>query len=152
MGATGIMRRHAVFMPPNKNNINKINRYWLFHFLFELIFEKIVNVLGSFFELHLWWFSIFVALFLRAWFLYRYFIDFKMDFSLIFNVFVDTFSVRTCNLLNHQKYLFCNEFQCFYHWHWFSMSCGIDFGSILGPLWHQIPCLLVIVFWMNSFL
>ena len=30
-------------------------------------------------------------------------------------------------------------------WHWFLMSFGIDFGSLLGPLWHQIPCFVLIV-------
>jgi hypothetical protein len=34
------------------------------------------------------------------------FIEFRMDFGLIFDVFFDTFTIRTCNLLNHQKPLF----------------------------------------------
>ena len=25
------------------------------------------------------------------------------------------------------------------------MSCGIDFGTILAPVWHQVPCFVVTV-------
>jgi hypothetical protein len=40
-------------------------------------------------------------------------------------------------------------------WHLFLMSFGIDFGSILGPLWHQTSCFWVIIFvddFLNRFL
>ena len=32
--------------------------------------------------------------------------------------------------------------------HWFSMSCGIDFGSILGAFSNSFPCFSAIGFWM----
>ena len=54
--------------------------------------------------------------------------DFTIQRNMIFDDFPDLF-----------RYQF---------WHWFLMTFGIDFGSILGPLWHQIPCFLVIVFLM----
>ena len=34
-------------------------------------------------------------------------------------------------------------------WHWFLMSFGIDFGSILGAFWLHFPCFFAIGFWMN---
>ena len=54
------------------------------------------------------------------------------DFTMQRNVIFDDFPA-----------LFLNQF-----WHWFSMSLGIDSGSLLGPLWHQIPCFWMIVFWL----
>ena len=40
---------------------------------------------------------------------------------------------------------FPDLFRCQF-WHLFLMSFGIDFGSILGPIWHQISCFGVIIF------
>ncbi len=34
-------------------------------------------------------------------------------------------------------------------WHWFLMSFGIAFGSILGALWRHFPCFFAIDFRMN---
>ena len=30
--------------------------------------------------------------------------------------------------------------------YWLLMSLGIDFGSMLAPLWHQTPCVFATVF------
>ena len=49
-------------------------------------------------------FSYFGSLF-RPCFLYRFVIEFRMEFGLIL-IFFDVFTVRTCNLVNHQKPLF----------------------------------------------
>ena len=75
-----------------------------------------------------------------------------MDFGLIVDGFVDTFSVRVRNLLNLQNHFVYIEFECFYpseimdfcdfhdlfrymFWHRFLMSLGIDFNSILEAFW-----------------
>ena len=60
--------------------------------------------------------------------------DFTIQRNMIFDDFPDLF-----------RYQF---------WHLFLMSFGIDFGSILGPLWHQTSCFWVIIFvddFSNSF-
>ena len=55
----------------------------------------------------------------------------------------DTFPVRTCNHLNHQKHLFCNEFQWFCHsekhdfW-WVSWSFSLPlFALISDEFWYR---------------
>ena len=50
----------------------------------------------------------------------------------------------------------CSDLFRYQFWHWFLMTFGIDLGSILGPLWRQITCFLVIVlgmsFWIDLLL
>ena len=43
----------------------------------------------------------------------------------------------------------CHDLFRYQFWHWILMSCSIDSGSILAPLWHQIQCFWVIVFSMS---
>ena len=86
-------------------------------------------------------------------------------FGLNFWCFFDTFSVCTCNLLNHQKHLFYHDFQGFYlpfRETWFLMffliffvTCfGIDFwwvlASILAPFWDPFGFKFN-VFWWSCF-
>ena len=83
---------------------------------------------------------------------------FSAGFCFHFWCVVDTFPVRTCNLLNHQNTYFqmiFNDFALqrikifdyfpdlfdYQFWYWFWMSFGINFGSNLGFLWHQVSCL-----------
>ena len=94
------------------------------------------------------------------------FIDFQMDFYIIVDVVLIPFPFAHATFWTIKNICFYNEFQWFYHsekhdfW-WFSWSFplpvlvlifdkfGIDFGSILGALLHQIPwCFGVIVFLM----
>ena len=49
------------------------------------------------------------------------FIDVGMDLGLTFDVFVDTFTVHTCNLLNHQRNIILDDVMIF-----FVTSFGID--------------------------
>ena len=83
-------------------------------------------------------------------------------------MFLDTFTIRRCNLIKQtskaldlktnfndfsfQRNMIFDDvldlFRCKF-WHLFLISCGINVGSILGPLWHQIPCFGVSVFLMN---
>jgi hypothetical protein len=51
-----------------------------------------------------------------------------------------------------QKNIMFDDFPdfCRYQWlHYFLMSFGIEFGSILGAFWDKCSCFFVIVFWMN---
>ena len=92
-------------------------------------------------------------------FLHRFWYDLLYHFL----CFVNTFSVRVRNLRNRQNHWFYNEFVWFtfqenmdsdnfndsfrnQFWDQCLMIWGIDFGTIVASLWHQILCFGVIVF------
>ena len=107
----------------------------------------------------IFWVSLF-----RAWNLYRCFIDFGMDFGVTVDVFWYLYRSHMQHFKPWKTFVFTmnfNDFTIQKHdfwwcswsfslkfWHWFLMSLGIVFSSILEPLWHQVPCFGVIVFGM----
>ena len=83
---------------------------------------------------------------------------------LVSSFFFDTFTFRARNLRNLRKHLcfarnfndftilenmFKNDFHGLFRylfWHGFFMNIGIDWGSILAPLWHQLLYFSLTVF------
>ena len=138
---------------------------FFFLFCFYMLFSCVVFISHFLFWSLFWLVSIFWVSLFRAWNLYR-FHRFGNGFRSHFWCFFDACTVRTFNLLNHQKntcfftmnfddltiqknIIFNDVHDLFRYkfWHWYLMSLGIDSGSILGPLWHQIPCFRWSFFW-----
>ena len=60
----------------------------LFLFVSHVFVVEFLLTFHILFGSFVWWFFIFWLLLFRAWFLYRFFIDFVMDFGLTFDVFL----------------------------------------------------------------
>ena len=63
-----------------------------------------------------------------------------------FKTIVFTMNLNEFTIQENMNFDNFNEFFRYQFWHWFLMSFGIDFGTILASLWHQIQCFVVIVF------
>jgi hypothetical protein len=100
----------------------------------------------------------YLALLFRACFWYRFSIEFRMDFWSPFWFFFGTLTLRTCNLLNHQKPLFFQWISMIslFRETWFWMISlifldtisGIDFwcvlASISAPFWEPFAIIFYV--------
>ena len=85
-----------------------------------------------------------VSLLMFFWYLYRSHMQpSKPSKTFVFPMNFNDFTLQRNMIFDDFPDLFRYQF-----WHWFLMSFGIDFGSILGPLCQQIPCFLEIVLLM----
>ena len=74
----------------------------------------------------------------------------KPSKTFVFLMIFNDFTFQRNMIFDYFRDLFRYQF-----WHLFLMSLGIDFGSILGPFWHQTSCFWVIIFvddFLNRFL
>ena len=114
-----------------------------FH-LFATPFSSMIPVL--FF--HRFWDGFWYHFWCFCWYLSRSHMQpSKPSKTFVFTMNFNVFTIQRNMIVDDFPDLFRYQF-----WHWFLMTFGIDFGSILGPLWHQIPCFLVIVFLMNCWI
>jgi hypothetical protein len=120
---------------------------------FASIFSSIFDDFRLHFGINFQWFSMFLTTLFRVWNLYRFFIDFGMDFGLIVDRFL--MILRSCihlakpsktmtltmNLhgFTHRKNMKFHDVHDMFRypfWHVFLISFGIDFGSILKAFSH----------------
>ena len=80
----------AVDSPRQKSQLSDL--------FFESTFDRLLDVFWFPFEVHLWWFSVFVTSFIRAWVLKWFLIDCGMICCLIFDVYLIPFpfAYATC--------------------------------------------------------
>ena len=124
-----------------------------FHFptLFcDSIFDRFWDLFGSTFELHVWWFSVFVASLFRAPILHCFCIDFDMICCIMLDMFLIPFpfAYATCETFKSIVFTMIfhdftirekmdvdnlNGFFRYQFWHRFLMSLGIDLGTICAP-------------------
>ena len=101
----------------------------------------------------------------RASFLQRFVIDFWMYFDNTFDVFrylfhsctqptkpsiTLVFRMKSNDFIIQENIIlnYFHEFLRYEFWHWFLMSFGTDFATILAPLLNTIQCFLEIFFWL----
>ena len=110
-----------------------------------------------------------LVFFFRPCFLYRFFIEFRMEFGLILMFFWYLYrshmqpskSSKTIvfpmnfNDFTLQRNMIFDDFPDLFRyqfWHWFLMRFGIDFGSILGAFCNYFSCFFDIVFCIDFWL